>query len=269
MKQYPAIFSLPPRRYGLSPASALASRIFPAAILLCLLHRPVLAGEPVWLGRFDGALSEPPAPWRLVRFDEKIPATQYRVRKWDGIAAIEAVAVRSMALLARPVAVDLAATPVLCWRWRIDAPLASADTAQKSGDDYAARVYITFKLADSGMSFSTRMKLKIGRAIYGPDAPDAALNYVWDNRYPVGTQRWNAYTDRARMIVVESGSRRAGQWVIEQRDIQADFTANFNVKEARLTSLAIASDTDNTGETAHAGFADLHLVPRGQPCSFL
>ena len=39
---------------------------------------------------------------------------------------IEAHADKSMALLGRPVAVDLTKTPILCWQWQIDAPVASA-----------------------------------------------------------------------------------------------------------------------------------------------
>ncbi len=239
-----------------------------ATILLLLLSTSAHADGLDNLMPLETSTPAPAAPWRLVRFDEKIPATQYRVREWDGVTAIEAVAEKSMALLARPVAVDLAATPVLCWRWRIDAPLTGADMATKAGDDYAARVYLSFKLAPKDMPIGTRMKLRIGRALFGPDTPDAALNYVWDNRYPVGTARWNAYTDRARMIVVESGADNAGKWVAGQRDILADFTAAFGVQQARLTSLAVASDTDNTGESAHAGFADFHFIPRGQTCAF-
>lgn len=52
---------------------------------------------------------------------------QYALKFWDGVVAVEAVAERSMALLGRPLDVDLEATPQLCWLWRVDAPLATAD----------------------------------------------------------------------------------------------------------------------------------------------
>jgi hypothetical protein len=32
--------------------------------------------------------------------------------------------------------------------------------------------------------------------------------------------------------------------------------------------LAVTADTDNTGEQAHAGFADVHFVARAAPCGF-
>lgn len=232
-------------------------------LLLPIAH----AGEENWVGRFDGADIAVPAPWRLLQLDKRVPPTQYRIKLWDGIPAIEATADGSMTLLARPVEVDLSRTPILCWSWRVDAPLINADMAKKSGDDYAARVYVAFKLPPSMIDFITRAKLTLARTIYGDAVPDAALNYVWDNRYPIGTSRPNAYTDRTRMIVVESGAAKAGSWVAERRDLLADFKLGFGTDQGEVTLLAVASDTDNTAEQARAGFADLHLVARDQPCA--
>jgi len=209
-----------------------------------------------------------PAPWQIIQFDESIPSTQYQITTWDSIVAVEAKANASMSLLARPVSVDLKHTPVLCWRWRIDAPLKTADMATKSGDDYAARVYLAFSLPPETIDFITKAKLKIARSLYGEHVPDIALNYVWDNRYPVGTQRSNAYTERTQMMVLRSGSRYAGTWVTERRNIESDAIRILNVNRFRLILLAVAADTDNTGEYAHSGFADLHFVPKNTKCNF-
>ena len=210
----------------------------------------------------------PPAPWQIIQFDKSIPSTKYQITTWDNIVAVEAKANASMSLLARPVSVDLRHTPVLCWRWRIDAPLKTADMATKSGDDYAARIYLAFSLPPETIDFITKAKLKIARSLYGEYVPDIALNYVWDNRYPVGTQRSNAYTKRTQMMVLRSGSRYAGAWVTERRNIVSDAIRILNIDRFRLTLLAVAADTDNTGEYAHAGFADLHFVPKNTKCSF-
>lgn len=234
-----------------------------------LLCASVLAQDKTQnVGRFDATLGTFLAAWQVIRFDQRVPATRYRVISWDGVVAVEAVANASMALLARPLAVDLAHTPILCWRWRIDAPLKTADMATRQGDDYAARVYLAFKLPAETMSFATRAKLGLARSIYGDHVPDAALNYVWDNRYPVGTRRPNAYTDRTRMIVLRTGSPQAGAWVTERRDVLADAMAAFDTEHLRATQLAIAADTDNTGERARSGFANLHFVARDQSCDF-
>jgi len=220
------------------------------------------------VGRFDPSSPEPSEPWELVSFDKKIPPTVYRVIEWDGVAAVEAVAISSMALLARPLQIDLQQTPILCWRWRIDAPVASADMSRKSGDDYAARVYVSFQLPRSAINLATRIKLGLARSIYGDQVPDAAINYVWDNKHPVGTRKSNAYTDRTQMLVLRSGAEDAGHWVTERRDVYADFRQVFGDHEASPVQLAIASDTDNTGESARAGFAEIHFVARERGCSF-
>ncbi|MFZ5503277.1 MAG: DUF3047 domain-containing protein [Pseudomonadota bacterium] len=224
------------------------------------------AGDALRLSGFTGPSATVPAPWRVVQFDKKIAPTRYRVSLRDDILGIEAQADHSMALLARPVEVDLHRTPVLCWRWRVDAPLLKADMATKAGDDYAARVYVSFAMPPSELNFLTRAKLKLARGIYGDDVPDAAINYVWDNRYPVGTRKPNAYTDRTRMIVAESGAANAGRWVVARQDVQRDMVAEFNTQAARMIQLAVASDTDNTGEIARAGFADFHFVARETAC---
>ncbi len=220
------------------------------------------------VGVFQPGTGDIPAPWSVIQLNSKVPATQYRLHVWDGIPAIRADAKASMALMARPVTVDLQATPVLCWRWRIGGVVKSVDLATKQGDDYAARVYVTFSLPASALSFGTRTKLGIARAIYGDQVPDAAVNYVWDNRHPVGTRASNAYTDRAQMIVQHSGNQDANRWVEERANVLRDVQTAFGTAQAQVTLLAVASDTDNTGETAHAGFADLHFVAADAACNF-
>jgi hypothetical protein len=233
--------------------------------LLALLPAVALA-EPVWVGRFASADGDPPAPWQVVQLDRDIAPTRYRVRAWDGMAAVEAHAVKSMALLARPLDIDLDKTPVLCWRWRIDAPLKNADMTTKAGDDYAARVYLSFDVPPDTLGLGTRLALKLARALRGNQVPDAAINYLWDNRHAVGVWQPNAYTERTRMRVLRSGAAHAGRWVDERRDVAADFRHAFGHAPARLTGLAVASDTDNTGEEARAGFADFRFVGKDESC---
>lgn len=244
------------------------ARLCGYGLALGLLPAVALAA-PLWVGRFDPALGELPPGWRLERPNPDAPPTRYRVREWDGVAAIEARAEASMALLARSLTIDLAATPVLCWRWRIDAPLKAADMRTRAGDDFAARVYLSFRVPPDSLGMGERLALAAGRLLHGESLPDAALNYVWDNRHPVGTWQANAYTDRARMLVLRSGTADAGRWVAERRNLGADFQAAFGHAPLTLTGLAVASDTDNTGEAAHAGFADFRFVARDEDCGHM
>ena len=257
------------RRVAPAPWSATAGWLRSLATVgVLLLAGGAFAAPPAWVGRFAASSGGLPDGWTIEHLNPRFPPTEYRQRLWDGVAAVEATAVRSMALLARPLAVDLESTPVLCWRWRIDAPLVTADLDSKAGDDYAARVYLSFSVPPAALGLAARSKLAIARSLWGAAVPDAAINYVWDNRHPVGTLKANAYTDRAQLLVLESGGDRAGRWVSERRDVVSDFRRAFGDLPARLTGMAIASDTDNTGESARAGFADFHFVARDTTCVF-
>lgn len=224
--------------------------------------------DPVTLGDFSRYEQLPQDPWQIVRFDEDIPATRYQLQQHQGVAAVEATADASMALLARPLDADLEQTPVLCWRWWVDAPIEQADMARKSGDDYAARMYVTFDLPSSAMSLGTRLKLGAARTLHGSELPDAAINYVWDNKHPVGTTRDNAYTDRAQMMVLRTGMSDTGRWVEERRNLLADLKQLFDTDSATTLQLAVASDSDNTGAKTSALFADIHMVAKDAQCQF-
>ena len=222
----------------------------------------------VMVGHFTQAAAQVPPPWQLVRLSERLKPTRYHVTTWDGVTGIEAQAEASMALMARPLTVQLQHTPVLCWRWRVDDVLKAVDLSRKDGDDYAARVYVALKVPPEALGFGVRTKLALARSLFGDQVPDAAVNYVWDNRHPVGTRQANAYTDRTQMIVVRSGATEAGRWVNERHDVLADARRHFGAVDHQAVLLAVASDTDNTGERARAGFANLHFVAKDKPCRF-
>lgn len=222
-------------------------------------------GAPTWVGHFSNP-GAPPPPWRMVKMSSERP-TSYRVAVVAGRAAIEATVDNSMSLLARPVSVDLAKTPVLCWRWYVDGPVKKADMTKKSGDDYAARVYVAFDVDDSALSGSTKFKLRMARSLFGRSIPDAAVVYVWDNSHAVGTARKSSYTDRSQLIVAETGVSRAGEWVSERADVASDFAKAFPNQPGRPVFVAVAADGDNTNSKGRAAFAEIHFVGRTESCA--
>lgn len=198
--------------------------------------------------------------WKVLKPSPNAADTRYALVQDAGQTVLRADAERSMSGLIHTIRVDTRRFPLLRWRWKVAAPVAAADMTQKSGDDYAARVYVMFDYPAARLPLSTRMKMKLAESLYGQRIPAAALNYVWDNRQPVGTIQANTYTDRARMIVLRSGAAQAGQWVTETRDLRADFRAAFGEEAPDVVALAIATDTDNTGGRALAWYGDIEFV---------
>lgn len=198
--------------------------------------------------------------WKVLKPAPKAADTRYTLAQDAGQTVIRADADKSMSGLIHTIRVDTRRYPLLRWRWKVAAPVAGADMTQKSGDDYAARVYVMFDYPVARLPLATRMKMKLAESLYGQPIPAATLNYVWDNKQPAGTIQANTYTDRARMIVVRSGPAQAGQWVTETRDLRADFLAAFGEEAPAVVALAIATDTDNTGSRAVAWYGDIEFL---------
>ncbi|MBI3715834.1 MAG: DUF3047 domain-containing protein [Betaproteobacteria bacterium] len=159
--------------------------------------------------------------------------------------------------LAMPFLLDPAATPRLTWRWKVSHALDQADTETKAGDDYAARVYVFFDVPLASLSFVERTKIRLARLVAGQDVPTAALCYVWDNRHRIGHAHMSPYTQRAYMIVLQSGAEYAGRWMTETRDVVADFRQAFGHAPPRIIGVALGSDTDNTHEKVTTWFGDV------------
>ena len=69
-----------------------------------------------------------------------------------------------------------------------------------------------------------------------------------------------------RLAALDPALHRGERGAEERRDVASDFSHAFGRAPERLIGLAVASDTDNTGEEAHAGFADLRFVARDESC---
>jgi hypothetical protein len=204
-----------------------------------------------------------PAGWRLLSLP-KIPAPEVTLVADGGTTVLRSRASASAGTSAFTLDASPAQFPLLSWRWKVDRVVERANLAEKSGDDFAARVYVFYDVPVETLSVGARIKAALGGALWGETLPTAALCYVWDNRHPVGTSRWNPYTDRVRTIVLRSGS--AGEWASESRDLDADFRAAFGsqwtLPTPRITGIAIGNDTDQTGETVTAWFGDFTLARR-------
>jgi hypothetical protein len=201
-----------------------------------------------------------PAGWEPLTFRGISRLTRYTVvREGDGWV-LEARSEAAASALYRPLDLDLRAHPRLTWRWKVGNVLVAADARTKQGDDYPARVYVAFRYDPARATAWERAKYGVYRLLYGTYPPRAALNYIWDNRLPVGTMLDNAYTDRAKMIVVRSGAADVGRWVTETRNVLDDYRRLFGGAPPPVAGVAVMTDTDDTGERAVAWYDALAFL---------
>ena len=213
------------------------------------------------IGKFSAASVGQSIPdgWKPLIF-KKIPKhTSYEVMKDGGVTIVKAVSEASASGLIKAVVIDPKEFPIVRWRWKIDNVLQHSDVALKEGDDFPARLYITFQYDPDKVSFGKKLKFKAGQVLFG-DIPIAALNYIWETKTPVGTIVENAYTDFAKMVIVESGTQKVGMWIDEERNIYEDYKQAFREEPPMINGVAIMSDTDNTKEQATAYYGDIVFV---------
>lgn len=222
------------------------------------------AAEPLRLGDFTPPTdaAAPPAGWEPLTFPRVPRHTRYTVvlegQKWVLRAESDAAA----SALYRPLDLDPKVHQVLSWRWKVAGVLAKADPRRREGDDYAARVYVAFQYDPAGASIWERSRFGAYRLLHGRYPPGLVLNYVWESRLPVGTVLDNAYTARAKIVVVRSGAAEAGRWVTETRDVYEDYRRIMGGEPPRIVGIALMTDTDDTGERAVAHYDALTIGPR-------
>ena len=199
--------------------------------------------------------------WQPMRLGD-VPASRYDLVRDGGTTVVRGRADGSASGLVRAFDLDANRYPILSWRWKADNVIPGGNITRKGGDDYPARIYVTFDYDPGDLSFGDRLKYRALRALGYDDIPVRALSYVWANRASETRIVPNAFTDWVQMVPVESGAGNVGTWQRERRDIVADYRAAFGEEPPAISGIAIMTDADNTGGQATAYFGDMRLSSR-------
>jgi len=196
------------------------------------------AEEKIMLAAFStGSLEQ----WESKQFKNQ---TLYQLVELDGSRILKADSNDSASGLFKTQRIDLQKTPVLNWRWRIENHLNTSNEQVKSGDDYAARVYVVIS---GGLAFWQTK----------------AINYVWANASAKGAVWPNAYAGKsAVMIAMRSAADPTGTWFSEKRDVLADLKQHFGEDVRYIDAVAIMTDTDDSKGKATSYYGDIYFSQR-------
>jgi Protein of unknown function (DUF3047) len=198
-----------------------------------------------------------PSGWQPMILKKSKKPTVYTLVKDDGKVVVKAESEQSASGLAREISIDPKQYPILEWRWKIANVIDKADPREKQGEDFPARLYVHFDYDPAKLSFLERTTLKAASAFYGRELPTAVVNYVWEGHIAKDTLFHNPFSDRIRVLVVESGTAHLNQWRSERRNIFEDYRRAFGEDPPMITGVAIMTDSDNTGESATAWYGDI------------
>ena len=187
---------------------------------------------------FDEALyAETQVAWKERSFQGN---SDYVITEVQGVEVIEASTEGQASVLYKRERINLLETDSISWRWRVDAVYDNTLERTRGGDDFPARVYVVYQAGLSPLNTLT-------------------INYVWSSSEPVGASWLNPYTDRARMVVLQSGAANAGEWVTETRNVVEDFQQYFDRDITELSGYAVMIDGDNTGSSGRSAFSHLQF----------
>jgi hypothetical protein len=195
------------------------------------------AAVPIMVGDFSAGSRD---GWHEQTFLGRA-RTSYTMVQEGGAYALRADSKGSASGLVRPLDLDLSSTPIMRWSWKVAATLPRGDERRRDGDDYGARIYLIFS---HPLPWKTR-----------------AIAYIWANHLPVGETLPNAYAANLRMVAVESGNARTGQWLTEERNVVADYRRLFGSSPSRLQGVGIMTDSDDTQGEARAWYGTISFHP--------
>lgn len=181
--------------------------------------------------------------WEEVLFDDKTPNRFSSC----GQGCIKVDTEHSVSMIGRKINIDLSATPILNWEWRVEKPLKASDLTARGKDDRAIALYVAFPYDPKHASFTEKLlrpmvELKLGRS-----APGRVISYVWAG-YGVPTEVIDSpfFGAAGAIIICRNLSDKTGEWLSERVDISADYQRIFGLTPAIANYIFIAGDGDDT-----------------------
>jgi hypothetical protein len=217
--------------------------------MLLLLGVPPAADAdtPVedWRGQPVGARGIP-AGWEAYRTPGGRPAYDFSVVEADGRRALRMGSHGDRSTIARALRVDLAATPVLEWSWKVTRLPARADVRHGATSDAAAQLLVVW-----------------------PRPPELIrsriIAYTWDTTAPAQSIVPSPKARTVTFVVMRSGPAGLGRWLTERRDVLADHRRIYGEDPDPVGAIALSIDTNDTRSPAEAAIGPIAFRPAGSP----
>lgn len=206
-----------------------------AVCLLAWSTARAVEGEIVvedWTQHVVGA-SGIPAGWKKYETPGGRPRYDFTVVSEDGVRGLWVRSRDEHSSIAKEVHVDLRATPILEWSWKVVKLPEGGDIRKRETSDLTGHVLLAWP----------RMPALLRTRLIG---------YVWDATAPAGTMERSRKTSLVTFFILRSGPAELGRWMVERRNVRDDYARAFGDEPSSLGVVAISIDTNDTHSTAEA-----------------
>jgi hypothetical protein len=185
-----------------------------------------------WTQQVVGA-SGVPAGWRKYETPGGRPRYDFTVVSEDGVRGLRVRSRDEHSSIAKEVHVDLRATPILEWSWKVVKLPEGGDVRKKETSDLTGHVLVAWP----------RMPALLRTRLIG---------YAWEATAPAGTMERSRKTSLVTFFIVHSGPAELGRWMVERRNVRDDYAKAFGEEPSSPGVVAISIDTNDTHATAEA-----------------
>ena len=193
--------------------------------------------------------------WEELTFDG------YIENEWSEVeGGVRVVSDGGISIIFRRLDADLARTPIITWRWRIDNAPAPTDLSKRSGEDRALSLYVGFPHEPDRATFGESMRYNLVRIAQGAGTPGRILTFAWGGVRPRGSLLKRSGT--AALQILRTPEDAVDVWLDERVDIFGVFREAFGWDPPNPTHIGITSDSDDTGRAIDAMVVDIEYVAR-------
>jgi DUF3047 family protein len=211
-----------------------------------LRPRPAAADAPGrvedWSAHLPGEHGVPRG-WTSYETPGGHPRYDFTIVDDGGRRALELKSENDHSTIAKEVDVDLTATPILEWEWRIVSHPTGADLLKRATSDATGHIYVVWP------RFPAMLRSRL-------------IGYVWDPAIPAGTLVRSRKTGTVTFVVARSGRSGLGQWSVERHDVAADYQRVYGESAPKPGAVALSIDTNDTRASAAARFGRIAFRPR-------
>ena len=175
-----------------------------------------------WQAAALGTTGVPP-DWQPYETLGGHPAYDFTVVEDAGHRALLMKSDNDHSTIAKKVELDLRATEIFRWDWKILRFPEGADLRRRATSDATGHLFVVWP------RFPALIRSRL-------------IGYVWDATLPADTVVRSRKSGTVTFIVVRSGPERLGQWVTEERNVANDYRRVFGETAPNASALALSPE---------------------------
>ena len=195
-----------------------------------------------WTGQPLGARGIP-AGWTAYATLGGRPAYDFSIPEDEGRRAIRLRSHDDHSTIAKEIHVDLEATPILEWSWKIVELPAGADVRHRATSDLTGHLLVVWP------RFPEALRSRL-------------IGYAWGTSEPANSLQRSRKTGTVAFVILRSGAEGLGRWVTERRDVVEDYRRVYGERPENPKVLALSIDTNDTHSTAEALIGGIAFTSR-------